>query len=247
MRLAKRILFGLALAASLAAQTTPPAAPAPAPSTQPPHLRRVFLLKYADARHVASLLNVFGYSINADLALHVIAVTAPADGIAAVEDAIKRLDVPAAAPKDVDLVISMIVASEQSSAGGELPAELQPVATELKKLFPFKSIRLLDTILLRTQPGNRAQANGVVVLPNYTNGGERPYGFSVYPNSVTEDGNGHLIRLEQLHLSLQMPGGHEAGIQTEITVREGQRVVVGKSNMGNDQALVLVVTAKVTE
>jgi hypothetical protein len=36
-------------------------------------------------------------------------------------------------------------------------------------------------------------------------------------------------------------------IRTEISVREGQRVVVGKSNMGPDQALILVVTAKVTE
>jgi len=39
-----------------------------------------------------------------------------------------------------------------------------------------------------------------------------------------------------------------AGIHTEITVREGQKVVVGKSNMGGtDQALILVVTANVTE
>src|ERR1022692_3243090 len=90
------------------------------------------------------------------------------------------------------------------------------------------------------------------------------YGFSVVPSAVTEDAKGRLIRLDNLDLSLHGPGDRlirldnldlslhgpgdrVAAIHTEITVREGQRVVVGKSNMGTDQSLILVVTAKVTE
>jgi len=75
-----------------------------------------------------------------------------------------------------------------------------------------------------------------------------PYEFVVRPSAVTEDPGGRLIRLDTLSLSLRVPGGMDAGINTEITIREGQKVVVGKSNMGApDQALILVVTAKVTE
>ena len=117
----------------------------------------------------------------------------------------------------------------------------------MKKIFPYKSFLLLDSILLRTQPGNRASTNGIVVLPNYSRGGERPYSFGVNPTSVTDDANGRLIRLDNLELSLHLPDDRVAAIHTEITVREGQRVVVGKSNMGPDQALILVVTAKVAE
>ncbi len=242
MKTVKQIVFGLALAGGLAAQTAAPPPPAQTPDL--PRQQRVFMLKYADARNVAGVLDVFGYGIKADRELHVVAVSAPAAAMAAIEDAVKRLDVPAAAPKDVDLIVYMIAASEQASADGSLPSELQPVADEVKKIFSYKSFRLLDSILLRTQPGNRASADGVIQT-----GGESKtsYSFNVQPSTVTEDPQGRLIRLDNLSLILHLPGDRQAAIRTEITVREGQRAVVGKSNMGLGQSLILVVTAKVTE
>jgi hypothetical protein len=115
----------------------------------------------------------------------------------------------------------------------------------MKKIFSYKGFRLLDSILLRTQPGNRAVANGVI-RPNGE--GKTPYSFTVQPSAVTDDPKGRLIRLDNLKLNMRVPGGDDAGIMTEISVREGQKVVVGKSNLGTpDQALILVVTAKVTE
>lgn len=238
MKIVKRILLGLAVAGALAAQT----ATAVPPPAQAPHQQRVFMLKYADARNVANVLAVFGYGIKADRDLHVVAVSAPAEAITAVEDAIKRLDVPASAPKDIDLTVYMVVASEQQTAGASLPTELQPVTDQLKKIFSYKSFRLLDSILLRTQPGNKAAAHGVVGVTDRT-----PYSFEVVPTAVTEDAKGRLIRLDNLNLSVHLSDTRLAGISTEITVREGQQVVVGKSNMGTDQSLILVVTAKVTE
>jgi|ERR1035441_265151 hypothetical protein len=241
MKTVKRILLGLTLAAVLAAQTTPLVETR---KPEPPNQQRVFMLKYADARHVADVLAVFGYGIRADRDMHVVAVSAPAEAMSAIEDAVKRLDVPAAAPKDIDLVVYMVMASEQPSAGGSLPPELQPVADELKKIFPYKGFRLLDSILLRTQPGNRANASGTIAPSGETK--TMMYDFEVQPSAVTEDLNGRLIRLD--NLKLRMVGeGRNAGINTEITVREGQRVVVGKSNMGTGGSLILVVTAKVTE
>ena len=243
MKTIKRILLGLALAGALAAQTASTTA-APAPPPELPRQQRVFMLKYADARHVADVLGVFGYGIRADRDMHVVAVSAPAEAMSAIEDAVKRLDVPAAAPKDIDLVVYLVVASEQPSAGGSMPPELQPVADELKKIFSYKSFRLLDSILLRTQPGNMATARGTIAPSG--EGRIMTYNFSVTPSTVTDDPNGRLIRLDNLNLSVE-GGDHNAGIHTEITAREGQRVVVGKSNMGTGGSLVLVVTAKVTE
>jgi hypothetical protein len=236
----KRILFGLALAGALVAQTEAPPLPPPAM----PHQQRVFMLKYADARHVADVLRVFGYGIQADRDMHVVAVSAPAGAMSAIEDAVKQLDLPTAAPKDIDLVVYMIAASEQSSADGSLPPELQPVADEVKKIFSYKSFRLLDSILLRTQPGNRASADGVI-QPGVES--KTSYSFQVLPSTVTEDPQGRLIRLDDLSLILHLPGERQAAIRTEINVREGQRAVVGKSNMGLGQSLILVVTAKVTQ
>jgi hypothetical protein len=240
MKTIRQMLSGIALAGMLAAQTPPPAQTAP---PAPPTEKRIFQARYADVKDLANVLGVFGYHIEANRDLHVLAVSAPHDVMAAIEDAIKRLDVPAAAPKDVDLIVYLVLASQQADGSGGIPAELQPVASELKGVLSFKSFRMLDTILLRTQPGNRATARGVIAGPDKTF-----YDFTVNPSTVTEDPKGRLIRLDNLTLNLHLPGGLAAGIYTEITVREGQKVVVGKSNMGGaDQALILVITAKVTE
>jgi len=167
--------------------------------------------------------------------------------MAAIEDAIKRLDVPAAAPKDIAMIVYLVVASEQAAPGDSLPQELEPVIRHLKGLFPFKSFRMLDTLALRTQPGNKAAASGII----NTGGSDTTYHFTVRPSGVNEDPQGRLIRLSDLSLGLRVPtrrGLEDAGINTEITVREGQKVVVGKSNMGTpDQALILVVTANIAE
>lgn len=247
MNIARRILLGLAMAGLLAAQEKPQTAPADSAKSAPPYEQRVFQLKYADVRDVANVLEVFGYSIHRNPSLHALAVSAPHDVMAAIEDAIKRLDVPTAAPKDIDLTVYMVVASEQPGTSNSLPPELQPVANQIKSIFSYKTFRMLDSVLLRTQPGNVARASGVIGTTG-VDSSKTPYSLSVRPTAVTEDPKGHLIRLDNLVLNLRVPGGMDAGINTEITVREGQKVVVGKSSMGApDQALILVVTAKVAE
>jgi hypothetical protein len=234
------LLAGLTIAGVLVAQTPAPAETAP---PAPPSEKRIFPVRYADVGALAHVLSVFGYHIEPDRGLHVLAVSAPHDAMTAIEDAVKQLDVPAAAPRDVDLIVYLILASQQAAGPGGIPPDLQPIANELQGLFSFKGFRTLDTILLRTKPGNTASANGVTGEADKTQ-----YGFTVRPSAVTEDAKGRLIRLDDLKLNLTASGGMQAGINTEITVREGQKVVVGKSNIGGiDQALILVVTAKLTE
>jgi hypothetical protein len=59
------------------------------------------------------------------------------------------------------------------------------------------------------------------------------------------------VRINNLSFTLHVPhpSGHfEVGVHTDIDVREGQKVVVGKANIDNaDNALILVLTAKVIE
>jgi len=246
MKIVKRILFVVfvgAAAGVLSAQTAAPPAETPKPA---PYQQRVFQVKYANVGDLAGVLGVFGYGIKFNRDLHVLAVSAPSDVMSAIEDAVKRLDVPTAAPKDINLTAYLLLASERADVN-DVPAELQPVTKELKGIFAYKSFHMLDTILVRTQPGNAAHAKGVIGGTG-ADASKTPYEFIVRPSAVTEDPGGRLIRLDTLSLSLRVPGGMDAGINTEITVREGQKVVVGKSNMGApDQALILVVTAKVTE
>jgi len=79
--------------------------------------------------------------------------------------------------------------------------------------------------------------------------------------SVSTDAKGHAIRIDGLKVGLKIPvvsagagGGQkqyqylDTGINTDVDIREGQKVVVGKANMdGSDRASIVVLTAKVVE
>src|SRR3984957_3097646 len=184
MKIIGQMLSALAMAGLLAAQAPAPAETAPPAS---PSEKRIFQVKYADVKDLANVLGVFGYHIEANRDLHVLAVSAPHDVMAAIEDAIKRLDVPAAAPKDVDLIVYLVLASQQADGSGGIPDELQTVDNKLKGVLSFKSFRMLDTILLRTKPGNKATASGIIGGSDKT-----LYDFSVNPSTVTEDPKGRL-------------------------------------------------------
>ena len=107
----KRILFGLVLAGVLVAQDAAP--PPQIPKPEPPRQQRVFMLQYADARNVAGVLAVFGYGIKADRDLHVVAVSAPPEAMAAlagvevfIVDALR--DRPHPTHAHVDMALSWI-------------------------------------------------------------------------------------------------------------------------------------------
>ena len=234
MKIIKQVLWAMAVASVLSAQ-------APEETVRAQE-KRMFQVKYANPNDLANVLSVFGYHLEANRDLQVLTVSAPHDVIAAMEDAIKRFDVPS---KDIGVTVYLVVASQQPDGTSTVPTELQAVTNELKNVLSFRSFRVLDTILLRTQLGKMASVMGII---GGNEAAKTTYNFSAQPVSMTEDAKGRLIRFARLGLTLQVPGPLNASISTEITVREGQKVVVGKSNMGGtDQALIMVMTAKVTD
>lgn len=161
----KRILAILALLAlPLAAQEQKKEAERPAP----PRIQKLFVLKYADPTQLTRLLSAFNAQISPNQEMRALAVSAPADGMAAIEEAIQRLDVPAAAPRNLDLTVWFLLAGEEEGAAGPpVPKELDSVVAQLKGSFAFKTYRLLDVLSLRTRTGRGAQvssAGGVVQL-----------------------------------------------------------------------------------
>lgn len=73
-----------------------------------------------------------------------------------------------------------------------------------------------------------------------------------------QDSSPKIVNLQNLNLQVRMPTGMRnekgqpefktTGVSTDIDIRDGQKVVVGKSDMNNGESpLILVVTAKVVE
>lgn len=121
-------------------------------------------------------------------------------------------------------------------------------------MFAYKGFSLLDTLVLRSREGPGAEASGVVATTAQQNP-KTLYQFKFRSATITPGEKGPVVRIDGLRSGLKVPMSMGAqfnyvdvSINTDIDIREGQKVVVGKANMdGTDKAMILVVMAKVVD
>jgi hypothetical protein len=212
-------------------------------------MRKIVEVKYADPDRVANAVRIFGVNANADQTLHVVAISGSAESVTAAEDAIKKLDV---APITVEMTVYLVngVGGPKAGSTDEVPAELASTVKQLHSLFPYKSYRLTDSLVLRAREGRQAGSSGVIPGTN------SEYHFNTQRTTVSA-GTPRVIHVDNMRLDVSTPRGTDkdgkvnyrsVGISTDIDAAEGQKIVVGKSNFnGSDDALILVVTAKVVQ
>jgi len=216
---------------------------------------KVFQLKHGDVNRIVSALNPllgYGDSVRANTELKMVVVRTYKELMSAVEEVVRRLDVPIPAPVNVELTVYLLQASQQPAPDSAAPSELQPTIKQLKGAFAYQGFRVLDTLIVRSRAGQVAETTGVLSFGKDETG---DYQFSCQPSLVSED-NTRLIRLDKLRLGARipfnLPGGGRSSrqvvINVDVDVREGQKVVVGKTGLeGPEKALILVVSGKVVE
>jgi type II secretory pathway component GspD/PulD (secretin) len=236
----KRALLILALAmAPLRAQSQ---------TNSEERVARIVHLKYVNPNAVRYLVQPFGASVTADEKMMVVTLNGPRSLVDAAEAAVKQLDVPSAAQKDVDLTVYFVVGSDEATpTGSPIPPDLQSTVAALKQTFPFKSYSLLDALSIRSLAGSAAEVSGRL-------SGNRITDFSV--RSVTVEPEGTTLKLERVRAHLRVPmteGGKtnyvDTGIDAELVgVKEGQKLVIGRSSLeGSGKALFLVLIARVAQ
>jgi hypothetical protein len=228
-------------------------------------VRKVIQLKYADPAQIADLLKFFGAAFRSDDRTRVLTVVGPASAVAAVEEAIKKLDVPPVPPtpppplprvKEIELTAYFVLATRQPMQAADLPPELDEVVAQLKRVLNYKSFQLLNTAFLRARDGGEASVSGVARI------GSSPVDFRLAFNraNIIPEGNARRVWIGGLDFKAEQPvtpAGNvpalltrtaSAGIHTNIDIAEGQKVVVGKTALDfPDNALILVLTAKVID
>jgi len=260
----KRALFVMllsALGAALAQEAQPPQ---PQSQSRPRYVQRIFEIKHAEVQRLADLLTFFQARIKAEPGLRLIAVgTEDQATMTAIEETIKRYDV-ARGPivpstvSNIETIVHILAASPKGTAGDAVPADLEPVAKQLRATFGYTDIRVLDSIIVRSRDGEEVGATGNApgVHPNAP--ASRPARYSLSFRTRTSSGDrGRHVRLENFRFNMSAPipgdregtwGATEVGFRTDLDVREGQKAVVGKAKVdSSDTALVLVVTARVVE
>lgn len=212
-----------------------------------------------------------GATASASRELKMISVRDFPENIAVIEEAIKRLDVPPAArppAADIEFHIHVLIASNTPAATGEeFPAELNDVVKQMQGTLKYKSYGVMASAVHRTTesgPGaasNGISSNGVAEskLFNVNTPGGNPifFNYDLAPVRLNATAPGAAtVSIERFRFRLRIPlniGGQGAQIQyqdvgfdTPVAVREGEKVVVGTTTMG-DKGLIIVLSAKVNK
>ena len=214
----------------------------------PPEVTKVIHVRYVPAESIRDMVGHGNVGAFANNGLKAIVLKGNAASVAAAEEAIKELDVPSPAEsaRDVELTVYVIGASAQASQNTQPVAELEPVIRQLKAVFPYGSYQTLDSMLIRAVEGRSANTKGLLKnFPAAQTGFLNHYLIScdLAPRS---GGANPGIRLNRFIFSTGIPNSElRVDMDTNLDLRDGQKVVVGKTNIDDgNSALFVVVTAK---
>lgn len=259
-----RILALLIAVLSIAAVCQAQGQSSPAPSdnyvTNSGFKNRVFDVRNRAPEDLVPVIKLLtsgfkGAQLSASNAFRTITVRDFPENIAAIDEAIKRLDTPEATRPDIELRMHVLLASNKESMAGPYPADLKDVITELKTTLSYKDYTLLTSIVQRTResrgsyPGYvQGRGSAEIGWPSPSTGAMEKklsnYNFDANSVDLTSTSSGTIdVQLGNFNFSLSAPGS-EARIHSDLNLRVGEKVVVGTAGF-SDRALILVMTAKV--
>ncbi|HWR50917.1 MAG TPA: hypothetical protein VN428_07400 [Bryobacteraceae bacterium] len=239
----RKLAFLLALAIPFAAaqgqtKTTPNAVFL---DKAPGKAARVFAIKNGDPEQIAAALRMAGANASVDRRLKMVVVSAEPSLLSDMADIVQKLDVPAPAPKSIEITAYLIQASPQAAESGPVPTDLEPALKQFRTMFNYQGFKLLDSPILRSREAEEARVGGALSLPatNPVQAAQNRYDLTYRPSVVGD----RIIRLERFRI-----GGQLSSIVTDLEFTDGQKIVVGKSGLeGGDRALIVVLTGRIVQ
>jgi hypothetical protein len=159
---------------------------------------------------------------------------------------LKRYDVAPTPPPQVEFVAYLVWASFNygSPPGQPIPAAIEEAVAEMKRTFAYTDYKLLDTV--STVVLHHAEIENVLAGTS-TPGGSYFYTFTYGDTAVSTDGK--TVNVNPFRFSLRIPAGgtyQSVGIATDVAIREGQKLVLGKVRTGVSDSvnIFLVLTVK---
>lgn len=231
---------------------------------QPNWATKVIQVKYADVASLAEIIHPFSVthgvvSFNRDF--KVLTITGDPETLNFMEETIKRFDVPPPSTKNIEITAYLLL-GEESASGARVSNDLEGVIKQLKNVFPYSSFSLLDTFVIRCREGKGGKASGIAPSKSTEQSVRTLITLEFDAVRLWEKGNSKSIRIDQLRMGEKIPlksvGAApnayvnytyvESGINTDIDLLEGQKIVVGKSTVdGSNNAIFLVLSARVVD
>src|SRR5215813_7470654 len=171
---------------------------------------------------------------------------------------------------NLDTQLYLIVGTNQDVDDSKLPASLDPVMRQLRASLPFKNYRLAATLINRVKNEGRLELNWIGAPPAspLAAASNVTPSFSQFRvrqvKLVNNSENQTLVQMAGFNYGARIPiqttpslaangtiapafNYETTGLSTDISMREGEPVVVGTLNVGpSGDAIILVVSAKRT-
>lgn len=215
---------------------------------------RIFEVKYREPSSLASVLRQLGSGfkgagISANNEFNTLTVRDFPENLVTIEEAIKRLDTPAAPPSSVQMHMHVLLASNRSgpAPAEEIPVELKDVITELRGTLTYRNYELVTSVLQRLTETNRAlTGSGLAQIPGESGVAKVSYEYYVNQLSFVPSASGvQGIQIQDFTFILQGEG-IRGRVQTALNLRDGEKVVVGTATI-NDRALIVVLIPKIVK
>jgi len=168
---------------------------------------------------------------------------------------------------NLDTQLYLLIATNQEVDDAKLPSALAPVVAQLRTSLPFKNYRLAATLINRVKNDGRLSLQwvGGPLLPSAAASTSTPSfnEFKVNTVKLTTDAAGRdVVRMEGFRFGARIPiqtgtavasngpaapiiNYENTGLNTDISMREGDPVIVGTLNVGpSGDAIILVMSAR---
>ena len=208
---------------------------------------KLYRLHYAQASHVADVLSPSFY-VRPDNSMRVLLVQGTAEKLEQADKLIQEMDQPDSGvqQRDVETTVYVITASDNALGTNVVPPIMAPVIKQLQAVYPYTNYEVMATMLVRSRGGEEASTQGTL-----RKGAKSPtpaiYLLSFRP---TVDSSQRMVHLDNFQFTADfsgMGGRENARFKTSLDLREGQKVVVGKSNIDDGtSAMFVVVTVRVS-
>jgi hypothetical protein len=236
--------------------------PAPTPRHEPAYVDhkdfkgRIFEIKHREPRLLANLVanlssGFKGSVVQSNDEFRTITVRDFPENITAIEEALKRFDTPQPLQSDVEFRINVLIASNAAGMSSQYPQDIADVVKQMQSAFEYKSYMNIATLTQRVRDGvYNANGNGRTDLPGSTFGPTQTtiqpadLEYAIQGMAINPEGGGNVsFHIRQFNLRLNAGPVGRASIMTGLTIRNGEKVVVGTTALGNN-ALIVVLTAR---
>ncbi len=224
---------------------------------------KLFEIKYRDPNSLLSALRPLGsgyrgatMSVNQEF--KTLAVRDMPENIAVIEEALRRLDKPEPPRPSIEFRVHVLIATNAGTVANDYPAELKDVIAQLQSTLKYKNYGLMASAIHRAKEGpspvtNRGVAEFKIFGVQALQANPIFYSYSFQPITLeaANGGGPSTVEIGNFSFEMRVPVNlgtniqyEPVGFRTPISLREGERVVVGTTTI-EDKALVIVVSAKV--